>query len=49
MLSRLYYSAVFVLTREIGLVFLLSIFAATALTKQEAKHKVPAHGALLVS
>ena len=41
--------AVFVWTRKIGLVYLLSIFSANALTKKEAKPIVPAHGALLVS
>ena len=48
MLSGVYCFAVFVWTREIGLVFLLSIFSANALTNSEAKHIVPAHGALLV-
>ena len=41
--------AVFVWTRKIGLVLLLSIFSANALTKEEAKHIVPADCALLVS
>ena len=49
MLSGVYCFAVFVWIRGIGLVFLLSIFSATALTKYEAKHIVPAHGALLIS
>ena len=49
MLSGVYCFAVFVWTREIGLVFLLSIFSARALTKQEAKHIEPAHGTLLAS
>ena len=49
MLSAVYCFAVFVMTPEIGMVFLLSIFSANALTKKEAKHIVPAHGALLVS
>ena len=48
-LSGVYCVAVFVWTRQIGLVFLLSTFSANALTKLEAKHIVPAHGALLVS
>ena len=37
MLSGVYCVAVFVVTREIGLVFLLSIFSANALTKMRAK------------
>ena len=49
MLFVVYCFAVFVWTRAIGLVFLLSIFSASVLTKQEAKYIVPAHGALLVS
>ena len=42
------FRCILVLTREIGLVNLLSIFSANALTKSEAKHIVPAHGTLTV-
>ena len=49
MLFGVYCFVVFAWTPEIGLVFLLSIFSANKLTKSEAKHIVPAHGALLVS
>ena len=49
MLSGVYCFAVFEWTRETGMVFLLSIFSANALTKLESKHIVLAYGALLVS
>ena len=48
-LSGVYCFAVFVWTRETGLVFLLSIFSGNTLTKWDVKHIVPAHDALLVS
>ena len=41
--------AVFAWARKIGLGYLLSIFSANASTKYQAKHIVPAHGALPVS